>query len=104
MYAVSFLVVVYPLAQFALTHQDEVMARTREVNVSKEIDAQDSYQPLRDNIEDSVKILRGLKTNYERHHKVRYTDEAIRAAVPPAYRFGKHLQFAVGDVRAWVER
>src|SRR5499425_3302002 len=31
------------------------------------------------NIEDSVKILRGLKTNYERHHKVRYTDEAIRA-------------------------
>jgi ATP-dependent Clp protease ATP-binding subunit ClpA len=33
------------------------------------------------NIEDSVKILRGLKTNYERHHKVRYTDEAIRAAV-----------------------
>ncbi len=32
-------------------------------------------------LEDAVKILRGLKTNYERHHKVRYTDEAIRAAV-----------------------
>ena len=32
-------------------------------------------------IEDSVKILRGLKANYEKHHKVRYTDEAIRAAV-----------------------
>jgi len=32
-------------------------------------------------LEDSVKILRGLKMNYERHHKVRYTDEAIRAAV-----------------------
>jgi len=32
-------------------------------------------------IEDTVKILRGLKTNYEKHHKVRYTDEAIRAAV-----------------------
>jgi ATP-dependent Clp protease ATP-binding subunit ClpA len=31
--------------------------------------------------EDAVKILRGLKTNYEKHHKVRYTDEAIRAAV-----------------------
>ncbi len=31
--------------------------------------------------EDAVKILRGLKTNYERHHKVRYTDEAIRGAV-----------------------
>jgi ATP-dependent Clp protease ATP-binding subunit ClpA len=33
------------------------------------------------NLEDSIKILRGLKTNYEKHHKVRYTDEAIRAAV-----------------------
>ncbi len=32
-------------------------------------------------LEDSIKILRGLKANYERHHKVRYTDEAIRAAV-----------------------
>ncbi len=32
-------------------------------------------------LEDSVKILRGLKVNYEKHHKVRYTDEAIRAAV-----------------------
>ena len=32
-------------------------------------------------IEDAVKILRGLKVSYERHHKVRYTDEAIRAAV-----------------------
>ncbi|MDE2335357.1 MAG: AAA family ATPase, partial [Rhodospirillales bacterium] len=33
------------------------------------------------NLEDAVKILRGLKGNYEKHHKVRYTDEAIRAAV-----------------------
>jgi ATP-dependent Clp protease ATP-binding subunit ClpA len=32
-------------------------------------------------LEDTVKILRGLKINYEKHHKVRYTDEAIRAAV-----------------------
>jgi len=32
-------------------------------------------------LEDSVKILRGLKSNYEKHHKVRYTEEAIRAAV-----------------------
>jgi ATP-dependent Clp protease ATP-binding subunit ClpA len=32
-------------------------------------------------VEDSVKILRGLKLNYEKHHKVRYTEEAIRAAV-----------------------
>ncbi len=32
-------------------------------------------------IEDAVKILQGLKTNYEKHHKVKYTPEAIRAAV-----------------------
>jgi ATP-dependent Clp protease ATP-binding subunit ClpA len=32
-------------------------------------------------VEDTVKILQGLKTNYEKHHKVRYTPEAIRAAV-----------------------
>jgi ATP-dependent Clp protease ATP-binding subunit ClpA len=32
-------------------------------------------------LEDAIKILQGLKTNYEKHHKVRYTPEAIRAAV-----------------------
>jgi ATP-dependent Clp protease ATP-binding subunit ClpA len=31
--------------------------------------------------EDAVKILRGLKPSYEKHHKVRYTDDAIRGAV-----------------------
>jgi ATP-dependent Clp protease ATP-binding subunit ClpA len=38
-------------------------------------------------LEDSVKILRGLKANYEKHHKVRYTDEAIRAAVELSSRY-----------------
>ncbi|MGH7057013.1 MAG: Clp protease N-terminal domain-containing protein, partial [Acetobacteraceae bacterium] len=32
-------------------------------------------------MEDAIKILRGLKANYEKHHKVCYTDEALRAAV-----------------------
>ncbi|GBQ16271.1 Clp protease ATP-binding subunit ClpA [Komagataeibacter rhaeticus DSM 16663] len=32
-------------------------------------------------VDDAVKILRGLKVNYEKHHKVRYTDDAIRGAV-----------------------
>ncbi len=31
--------------------------------------------------EDAIKILRGLKSNYEKHHKVTYSDEAIRGAV-----------------------
>ncbi len=32
-------------------------------------------------IEDAIKILTGLKTYYEDHHKVTYTDDAIKAAV-----------------------
>jgi ATP-dependent Clp protease ATP-binding subunit ClpA len=32
-------------------------------------------------IEDAIKILAGLKPYYEEHHKVRYTAEAIKAAV-----------------------
>jgi ATP-dependent Clp protease ATP-binding subunit ClpA len=38
-------------------------------------------------VEDSVKILRGLKPYYERHHKVRYTSDAIRAAVELSHRY-----------------
>ena len=38
-------------------------------------------------IEDAIQILRGLKTNYEKHHKVRYTDEAIRGAVELAAKY-----------------
>src|SRR6266446_1641487 len=38
-------------------------------------------------VEDSVKILRGLKPYYERHHKVRYTADAIKAAVELSHRY-----------------
>ncbi len=38
-------------------------------------------------VEDAVKILRGLKPYYEKHHSVRYTSEAIRAAVELASRY-----------------
>ena len=38
-------------------------------------------------IEDAIKILRGLKPAYEAHHKVRYTDDAIEAAVKLSDRF-----------------
>jgi len=38
-------------------------------------------------VEDSVKILRGLKPYYEEHHNVRYTGEALRAAVELASRY-----------------
>jgi ATP-dependent Clp protease ATP-binding subunit ClpA len=38
-------------------------------------------------LEDAVKILRGLKPYYEKHHSVRYTQEAIRASVELAARY-----------------
>ena len=38
-------------------------------------------------VEDTVKILRGLKPYYEAHHNVRYTDAAIRSAVELAARY-----------------
>jgi len=38
-------------------------------------------------VEDSIKILRGLKTAYEGHHKLRYTEAAIRSAVELSARY-----------------
>ena len=44
----------------------------------------DVYEP---SIEDTVKILRGLKPYFEDHHKVRYTNEALRSAVELSARY-----------------
>ncbi|KPF75820.1 ATP-dependent Clp protease ATP-binding subunit ClpA [alpha proteobacterium AAP81b] len=38
-------------------------------------------------IEDSIKILMGLRPSYEEHHKLRYTPEAIKAAVELSARY-----------------
>lgn len=38
-------------------------------------------------IDDTVKILKGLKPYYEKHHNIRYTGEAIRAAVELSARY-----------------
>jgi len=38
-------------------------------------------------VDDSVKILMGLKPYYEKHHKVRYTTEAIKSAVELSARY-----------------
>lgn len=37
--------------------------------------------------EDAISILRGLKDNYERHHRVRIQDDAIIAAVSLSHRY-----------------
>ncbi|HSV04231.1 MAG TPA: ATP-dependent Clp protease ATP-binding subunit ClpA [Phenylobacterium sp.] len=38
-------------------------------------------------IDDTIKILKGLKTYYEEFHKLRYTNEAIKAAVELSARY-----------------
>jgi ATP-dependent Clp protease ATP-binding subunit ClpA len=38
-------------------------------------------------VEDAIKIMRGLKPYYEEHHKVRYTNDAIRTAVELAAKY-----------------
>ncbi len=38
-------------------------------------------------VEDTYKILKGLKSRFEEHHKVKYTDKAIKAAAELADRY-----------------
>jgi len=48
------------------------------------------FQPVHvgePSVEDAVQILDGLRGRYEEHHGVRYTDEAIRAAVELSARY-----------------
>ena len=44
----------------------------------------DVYEP---SVEDTIKILKGLKPYYEAHHSVRYTNEALRSAVELSHRY-----------------
>jgi ATP-dependent Clp protease ATP-binding subunit ClpC len=39
------------------------------------------------NVDDSIEILRGLRSRYEDHHKVRYDDEALVQAVKLSHRY-----------------
>jgi ATP-dependent Clp protease ATP-binding subunit ClpA len=51
-------------------------------------------------VETSIKILRGLKPYYEEHHKVRYTNASVRAAVELSARYihDRHLPDKAIDV------
>ena len=44
----------------------------------------DVYEP---SIDDTVKILKGLKPYFEEHHKVRYTNDSLKTAVELAARY-----------------
>jgi ATP-dependent Clp protease ATP-binding subunit ClpA len=51
-------------------------------------------------IDEAVQILRGLKSRFEEHHKVRYTHQALRSAVELSHRFinDRHLPDKAIDV------
>ncbi|MEE9158857.1 MAG: AAA family ATPase, partial [Gammaproteobacteria bacterium] len=51
-------------------------------------------------IDETVKILQGLKSRFEEHHKVRYTNQALRAAVELADRYlnDRHLPDKAIDI------
>jgi ATP-dependent Clp protease ATP-binding subunit ClpC len=58
--------------------------------VEKDAALERRFQPVQvgePSIEDAVQILDGLRGRYEEHHGVRYTDEAIRAAVELSARY-----------------
>jgi ATP-dependent Clp protease ATP-binding subunit ClpA len=51
-------------------------------------------------VEDTVKILRGLKSRFEEHHDIRYTDGALKAAAELSERYinDRHLPDKAIDV------
>ncbi len=51
-------------------------------------------------VEETVEILRGLKAHYEKHHDVKYSDEALRAAASLSARYvnDRHLPDKAIDV------
>ncbi|MGB3730333.1 ATP-dependent Clp protease ATP-binding subunit, partial [Microbacterium sp.] len=58
--------------------------------IEKDAALERRFQPVKvsePSIEDTVRILQGLKPAYQEHHAVTYTDEAIRAAVELGARY-----------------
>ena len=55
---------------------------------------------LEPSVEDTVGILKGLKSRFEQHHKIVYTDEALRAAAELAARYinDRHMPDKAIDV------
>jgi ATP-dependent Clp protease ATP-binding subunit ClpA len=51
-------------------------------------------------VDETVEILRGLKARFERHHSIRYTNQALRSAVELSHRYinDRHLPDKAIDV------
>jgi ATP-dependent Clp protease ATP-binding subunit ClpC len=65
-------------------------------NIEKDAALERRFQPIlvpEPSVEDTVQILCGLRDRYEAHHGVRFTDDAVRAAVELSDRYvaDRHL-------------
>lgn len=59
-------------------------------HIEKDAALERRFQPItvdEPSVEDTIKILKGLRDKYEAHHKVAITDEAIDAAVKLSHRY-----------------
>jgi ATP-dependent Clp protease ATP-binding subunit ClpC len=59
-------------------------------HIEKDAALERRFQPItveEPNVEDTIKILKGLRDKYEAHHKVSITDEAIEAAAKLSHRY-----------------
>lgn len=59
-------------------------------NIEKDAALERRFAPVyvdEPSIEDSIDILRGLRTRYEDHHAISYTDEALTEAVKLSHRY-----------------
>ncbi|TDC70938.1 ATP-dependent Clp protease ATP-binding subunit [Actinomadura sp. GC306] len=59
-------------------------------HIEKDAALERRFQPIlvpEPSVDDSIEILRGLRDRYEAHHRVRFTDEALVAAVDLASRY-----------------
>jgi len=71
--------------------------------IEKDAALERRFQPIiveEPSIEETLKILEGIKSKYEEHHKVRYSKEALRSAVMLSYRYinGRFLPDKAIDV------
>jgi len=73
----------------ATTYQDVKQGFDRDRALSRRFQKIDVAEPTE---ADSVAILKGLKSKYEHHHAVKFTDEALEAAVRLSARHLRDLQ------------
>ena len=67
----------------ATTYEDFKQSFEKDTGLLRRFQKIDVLEPT---VEETVKILRGLKPRYEKHHQITYTDSAIKAAAELASR------------------